>query len=144
MRPIDPGKAYRQVSTQTASAGQLVLMLYDGAIRFLERALLGFDREDPAEFHETIHNNVQRAQAIITELDLSLNLNEGGELGATLHRLYEYLNGRLHESNLHKTEDGIREAIQRLSVLRDAWSKMLQGPALVGPRTSARIARTTA
>ena len=45
-----PWQSYRQVSTQTASPGQLVLMLFDGAIRFLDRALEGFELEDPVEF----------------------------------------------------------------------------------------------
>lgn len=134
MKTIDPLKSYRQVSTQTAPPGQLVLMLYDGAIRFLNRALLGFEQEDPAEFNQTIHNNVRRAQDIIEELDMSLDVSKGGELGQSLRRLYQYMHDRLHESNRTKTQEGIRDALRRLSILRDAWSQMLQG----GPPPPAR------
>lgn len=119
-------RSYQQVTTQTAPPGQLVMMLYDGAIRFLERALTGFHFDDPLEFNSTINNNVLRAQEIINELNNSLDLNQGGELAATLRRLYNYMNHQLVVSNIHKTPDGIHDTIHRLSILRDAWSEMLR------------------
>ena len=67
MPPVNPWASYRSVATQTASPGQLVLMLFDGAIRFLECALNGFGSEDIVESYQTINNNVLRAQAIIHE-----------------------------------------------------------------------------
>jgi len=61
-------------------------------------------------------------------LDFSLNHKDGGELSVNLHRLYDYMNGRLHQSNREtKREEGILEVIRQLSVLRDAWCQMLQG-----------------
>lgn len=126
MQLINPWKSYRQVATQTASPGQLVLMLYEGAIRFLERSRLGFAKDDPAEFNGTINNNILRAQEIIQELNASLNTTAGGELAGTLRRLYEYMDWRLSESNRLKEENGIKEVIQRLTILRDAWATMLQ------------------
>src|SRR2546421_8119149 len=107
MPHTNPWQSYRQVATQTASPGQLVLMLFDGAIRFLERARLGFAAEDPLEFNQTIHNNITRAQDIITELNSTLNMEQGGDVAVTLRRLYDYMDGRLNESNRSKTEDGI-------------------------------------
>ena len=127
MNQKHPWNSYRQIATQTAPPGQLVLMLYEGAIRFLNRALAGFAKEDPAEYHETIHNNIQRAQDIVNELNASLNLEAGGELAVNLRRLYLYLDWRLMQSNLKKEPAGIEEAIRRLTVLRDAWSAMLNG-----------------
>lgn len=122
----NPWKSYQQVATQTASPGRLVLMLYDGAIRFLQQALSGFKNEDPLEFHLTINNNILRAQAIINELNHSLNMQEGGEFSDTLRQLYEYMDRRLQDSNLQKCESGIREVTQRISILRDAWLEMLR------------------
>ena len=122
----NPWQSYRQVATQTAPPGQLVLMLYDGAIRFLERARQGFQYEDPLEFNLTINNNLLKAQAIISELNLSLNMEEGKECAANFRRLYNYLDRRLQESNQYKQETGIVEVIGRLTVLRDAWAEMLQ------------------
>ena len=125
MHVADPWKSYRQIATRTAPPGQLVLMLYDGAIRFLEQGLAGFSMDDPATANMTVHNNLQRAQDIIRELNLSLNLEQGGEFAATLRRLYDYFDRRLWESNTRKQPDGIREVIRHLEVLRGAWSSML-------------------
>jgi flagellar secretion chaperone FliS len=126
MRPAsNPWKSYQQVATQTAPPGQLVLMLYEGAIRFLERALAGFSLEDPAEFNQTISNNILRAQDIIFELNVTLNIQEGGELAATLRQLYDYMARKLMESNLRKDEAPLKDVLQRMTVLRDAWAQML-------------------
>ena len=125
MNYANHAQAYRQIATQTAAPGQLVLMLYDGALGFLERALAGFRQEDPLEHNQTIHNNLMRAQAIIQELNFALNMEAGGELSATLRRLYQYFDDRLHESNLTKRDRGVREVIERLTVLRNAWAEML-------------------
>jgi len=122
----DAGQSYLRVATQTVSPGQLVLMLYDGALRFLERARLGFASDDPLEFNQTIHNNLVRAQEIISELNMALNIEAGGEFASTMRRLYDYLDRRLIESNRAKKEDGIIEVIGRLTVLRDAWAEMLR------------------
>src|SRR5205085_8822438 len=123
--PANPWQSYQQVATQTAPPGQLVLMLYEGAIRFLERALGGFELEDPAEFHQTISNNILRAQDIIFELNVTLNIQEGGELAMTLRRLYDYMGRQLMEGNLKKEEAPIRDVLGRIVVLRDAWAQML-------------------
>jgi flagellar protein FliS len=119
-------QSYRQVATQTASPGQLVLLLYNGIIRFLEQARLGFAKNDPKEFNETINNNVQRCQAIINEMNQSLNMAEGGEFAVRMSALYDYFDRRLHESNVNKTESGILEVLKHVTVLRDAWAEMLQ------------------
>jgi len=122
----NPWVCYRQVATQTASPGQLVLMLYEGAIAFLERALHGFSLQDPAELNQTIGNNILRAQAILEELDRALDLAAGGDFAVRMRGLYHYLDRRLMESNLRKQSDGIREVRDRLSVIRDAWREMLE------------------
>lgn len=126
MSLANPWSSYRQVATQTATPGQLVLMLFDGAIRFLERARLGFAEPDPLEFNVAVNNNIQRAQAIIRELNNSLNVREGGEIATNFRRLYDYMDERLQESNFQKTEAGIDDVLRRLGILRDAWAEMLQ------------------
>src|SRR6266481_4577241 len=126
MKPLSPWQSYRQVATRTASPGQLVLMLYEGAIRFLERAQAGFSLHDPVESNSTVNNNILRAQEIIRELDFSLNMTAGGELAFQLRRLYDYFDRLLQESNLKKEPTGICEVIKRLTVLRDAWACTLR------------------
>lgn len=134
MNPINPWQSYQKVATNTASPGQLVLMLYEGAIRFLERARAGFDCDEPVEFNTTINNNILRAQDIIRELDCSLNLEQGGDIAQQLRRLYDYFDRRLLEANLRKDSEGVSEVIARISTLRDAWAEMLeQQGAAAGP-----------
>jgi flagellar secretion chaperone FliS len=126
MRPAtNPWKSYQQVATQTAPPGQLVLMLYEGAIRFLERAQAGFKLEDPAEFNQTISNNILRAQDIVFELNVTLNIEQGGELAATLRQLYDYMGRKLMDANLQKDPEPLKDVLQRITVLRDAWAQML-------------------
>jgi len=78
-------------------------MLYDGAIRTLERALPGFSHDDPAEANMMVHNNLQRAQEIIRELNYSLNMDQGGECALTLRRLYDYFDRRLWKATCANT-----------------------------------------
>src|SRR5262245_37238334 len=122
MRVVDPWKSYRQFATQTAPPGQLVLMLYDGTVRSLERALAGCSLEALAGSNMAVHTNLQRAQDIIRELNLALNMEQGGEFAATLRRLYDYFDRRLWESNVQKRREGIEEVIRHVAVLREAWA----------------------
>jgi flagellar secretion chaperone FliS len=133
MNVVELCKSYRQVATQTASPGQLVVMLYDAAINSLERAMVGFEKDDPLEINQTIHNNVTRAQDIISELNSSLNLPAGGDFALTMRRLYDYMDNRLSESNLRKEPTGIREVTGRLTVLRDAWAETLRNQPSLEP-----------
>lgn len=133
MTPANPWKSYRKIATQTAPPGQLVLMLFDGAIRSLDRALLGFDHTDIGQRNATIHNNLQQAVDILRELNCSLDLESGGQLALTLRNLYTYFERRLIESNLKKSRKGIEEVLPMLRQLRDAWFNMLSG---AGPAPS--------
>ena len=126
MQTANPWKSYRQITALTAPPVQIILMLYEGALHSLERSLSGFSLADPAEANMTIHNNLQRAQEIIHELDCALNMEQGGEFASTLRRLYDYFDRRIRESNLQKKRAGVEEVIIHLTVLRDAWATMLQ------------------
>ncbi len=125
MNTANSWKSYRQIATQTAPPGQLILMLFDGALLSLERALVGFEHTDPGQKNQAIHNNLRRAVDIIRQLNYALNLEAGGELAATLRRLYHYFDARLTESNLKKKRDGVDEVLVHLKGLRDAWATML-------------------
>ena len=120
-------RSYRQHATLTAPPGRIVLMLYDGALAFLDRSRSGFTLKDPAQFNMTVSNNLLRAQDMIRELRQSLDTEKGGELAATLNRLYEYFDRRLQESNLKKDLTAIDEVSRHLTILRDAWDAMIEG-----------------
>ena len=128
MQRNNPWQSYRKVATQTASPGQLILMLYEGAIRFSEQALAGFEhRGDPLAFNQTINNNIHRAQAIIVELNAVLNMRGGGEVALPISAgSMSSMDRRLREANIRKQREPIEEVIMRLRVLRDSWAEMLQ------------------
>src|SRR5687767_979528 len=96
-------RTYRANAVLTASPGQLVLMLYDGALKAMALARQGFENpaDDPRRI-EVINHQLLKAQAILTELQNGLNMEVGGEFAQTMHRLYDYHNRRLLEANLRK------------------------------------------
>ncbi len=117
--------AYRANAVGSAKPENLVVMLFDGAIRFLGAAIRAFDHEDPLDFNLTIHTNLTKTQAIIRELNNALDLDNGGELGQKLTSLYNYFDQRLQEANIHKDRAIIEEILARISELRDAWNESL-------------------
>ena len=121
-----PWDSYRKVATQTATPGQLVLMLYDGALGFLEKAKTGFDYKDPLLFNQTINNNLVRAQAIIHELNAALDMRAGGEVASNFRQLYNYFYRRLGEANRKKQREPIDEISARLRTIRESWAQMLR------------------
>ena len=119
-------RTYQTQAVLTASPGLLVLMLYEGALRFLAQAhvALEADKDDWHRF-EVINRNIQKAQNIIAELKGTLNHDAGGEVAANLDRLYEYYIRRLHEANFKKDVTPVIEVEGLLGELRDGWSEML-------------------
>jgi flagellar protein FliS len=120
-------RTYRANAVLTASPGQLVLMLYDGALKALALAREGFARPE-SDFRriEVINTQLLKAQAILNELSSGLNLEAGGEFADTLHRLYEYHLHRLFEANVRKQVEPVIEVERLIRELRDAWSEMLR------------------
>tara|TARA_B100001123_G_C15315266_1_gene1025912 strand:- start:1756 stop:2256 length:501 start_codon:yes stop_codon:yes gene_type:complete len=126
MGSVNKLNAYRVNAVGSASPGSLVVMLYDGAIRFLGAALRAFEHDDPLDFNLTIHTNITKTQDIIRELNNALDLENGGELGQNLTSLYYYFDQRLQEANIKKDREGIEEVLSRISELRDAWNESLE------------------
>jgi flagellar protein FliS len=119
-------RTYRANAVLTASPGQLVLMLYDGALKALAITLDAFSRpEDDLKRIEVINTHLLKAQAILRELQSGLNFEAGGEFAQTMNRLYEYHQRRLFEANLRKQSEPVREVEKLVRELRDAWAEML-------------------
>jgi flagellar protein FliS len=118
-------RTYRATSILTASPGQLVLMLYDGALKAMALSREAFAaNEDPRRI-ETINTQLMKAQAILAELQNGLNMEAGGEFARTMHRLYDYHNRRLLEANIRKQVEPVIEVERLVRDLRDAWAQML-------------------
>lgn len=118
-------KSYKAQSVQTASPGKLVLMLFDGYLRFTTAAKNSFNEDDLTKKNEGINNNLIRAQNIVTELQSSLDMSVPGELPGTLYRLYDYVLHQLQQANLQKKPEPIDEADKVINELREAWAEML-------------------
>lgn len=118
-------RTYRANAVLTASPGQLVLMLYDGALKAMAIAREAFAAPDDARRIETINTQLLKAQAILSELQNGLNLEAGGEFARTMHRLYDYHNRRLFEANIRKQVEPVIEVEKLVRELRDAWAQML-------------------
>jgi flagellar protein FliS len=117
--------AYRTVDAQSRSPLELVVMLYDGAIRFVTQARDAHTRGD----RRGRAVGVSRAMAIVNELQNTLDVDRGREIAMELDRLYRYITARLLD--VTRTGDGtpLDEILQLLTTLRDAWAQASTAPA---------------
>lgn len=114
--------AYKDTEIQTADQGKLIVMLYEGAIRFLKLAEQHMDHRT----YDIVNTNIVKAQEIVTELMLSLNMEEGGEIAHNLFNLYAYMKKRLLEANMQKELAPVQEVIKLLEQLKGAWEEVVQ------------------
>lgn len=114
-------QAYKNVKVNTASNGDLIVMLFDGAIRFANQAINCIDESDIAG----AHNKLVRAQDIMTELISVLNMDVG-EIAQNLYQLYTFINQLLIQANVNKDPVLIQQAIKLLTELRDMWHEVVE------------------
>lgn len=112
---------YREVEIGTASGLKLVVMLYAGAVKFLNLSKQGIQNRQL----DVANNNIIKAQDIISELMSSLNF-DAGEVAHNLYSLYIYMNKRLLEANIQKNIAIIDEVIRLLDTLKSAWEELLK------------------
>lgn len=114
--------AYAYLATQvtTTDQGDLLLMLYEGAIKFLKQAKVKMEERDFAQKGILI----SKALDVIAELDGSLNAEKGGELAQNLHNLYFYCNTRLLQANLRMNLAQVDEVIRILEALKEAFTQI--------------------
>jgi flagellar protein FliS len=117
-------QSYRQNAVMTAPPGRLVVMLYDGAGRFLRRASLAMQNGDIARTNESL----QRGEAIIDELLVTLNHELGGELAASLRDLYLFCRRHLNEARIDKDHEKVDAVVGLLEELRDAFAQIDPDP----------------
>ena len=110
-----PYEKYKSSSVQTSTPGQLVIMLYDGAIRFVKAGLDGISSNDYAK----ANMNLGKAQTIISEL--MSTLNRSYDISKNLYSLYEYMNYLLIQTNIKKKVESGEEVLGYLQELRETW-----------------------
>lgn len=123
---VNPYSSYHKTQVETADPGKLLLMLYEGALRFLGRARHAMEQRNV----EAAGSNLLRTQEIIAELMASLNL-DAGDVAVSLFRLYEYMHYLLVQANIKKDAQMLGQVEEMLMQLKDAWSSAL-GTGLAG------------
>ncbi|HPG31612.1 MAG TPA: flagellar export chaperone FliS [bacterium] len=118
----NPYNQYKKSSIQTASQGKLILMMYEGAIKFLNIAI----EHIALKRYDIVNSNIIKTQDIITELMLALNLEVGGDIAKNLYSLYDYMNRRLVEANIKKNEEIAKEILKLLLELKEAWDLVVK------------------
>jgi flagellar secretion chaperone FliS len=111
------GNAYRQSAVLTATPEQLVVMLYDGARRFLHQAAVAMRAGDV----ELTHVKLRRAESIISHLRNTLDM-EQGEISARLQSIYLFCNRHLNQARIERDATKIEEVSNLLGELREAWN----------------------
>lgn len=112
--------AYQRNAIMTATPQELTLMLYEGAIKFCNIAMMSIEKKDI----EKANTNLKKAQAIITELRATLDHKY--EVWEDFERVYEYIYRMLVEANMHKDTEALEEALKRIREMRDTWKEVMR------------------
>jgi flagellar protein FliS len=112
-------QAYQTNAVQTASPEQLVVMLYDGCLKFLRRAEAAAQNGARPQCTQA----VSRATAIIMELNATLDMERGGEISTNLRSIYLFLNRHLLEASSECSPERIAQAIPMVADLREAFAQ---------------------
>jgi len=120
LQKFNPSTQYKETQIQTANQGKLIVMMYDGAIKFIKVAIENL----PKNKYDIVNKNIIKAEDIILELMLSINF-EAGEFANKLFSLYSYMHRRLMEGNIQKDSKPLNEVLGYLEDLREAWAQVV-------------------
>jgi flagellar protein FliS len=115
--------AYKQQSILTAPPGRLVVMLYDGCVRFLFQSAYAMREGN----RKVAQERLRRAEAIIDELRITLDHDKGGQIAANLDALYGFSRSHLIKAWTEQDADKIDEVSRLMAELRDAWAQVASG-----------------
>ena len=111
---------YQKNSVQTASPAKIILMLYDGAIKFCHMALVAIDEKNI----EKANLNIQKAQKIIVQLRVSLDTKY--PVSQEFDKVYDYIYRRLVEANMKKDNEILEEALKHIKTMRETWIEVMK------------------
>lgn len=117
---------YQRNAILTASPEKLVKLLYEGAIKNLEKSRLGLADQKTARSPE-VGQALNRAMGILGELRASLDHAAGGQVAKDLDRLYEYGLDQLSQANLTRTANGVANTLQVMRTLKEGWDGIISG-----------------
>lgn len=113
----DKTDQYLENKIIAAKPEELTYMLYEGIVKFIKKALISLEGKN----HEQVNYNTQRAQAIVDELRSTLNMDI--PLSESLDSLYEYMNYKLLNANIDKSETEFKEALEIAEDFKDTWKE---------------------
>ena len=117
---VNAAEAYKRQQVLTSTPEALTLMLYNGALRFMTEGREAIEKKD----YEEANNSLQKAQNIITEFRVTLNMEY--EISHQLLPLYNYVYDRLVEANMKSDLAQLDEAKNIITELRDAWAQAMK------------------
>lgn len=113
---------YKTTSVQSASKEKILLMLYEGAIRFMKQAIVAIEKKDIA----ARGTNVGRAFDIVMELNNTLNFEAGGELAKSLEQLYMFVTDQLTQANIKNDRVPLEHALKTMETLYSGWVEAVE------------------
>lgn len=116
----NPYVQYNNSKILTASPAELTLMLYDGAIKFCNIAIMGIEQENI----QKTHDNIMKTERIVKEFQITLNHNY--PVAEDFDAVYTYLIRRLHEANMKKDKEILEEVLTHLRTMRDTWKEVMR------------------
>lgn len=116
-----PHSQYKKNVVDTATPLMLIIMLYDEAIRMCTLAIADMNIDK-----ESVHKKLIKAQKILTELTVALNMESGGEVAENLKSIYVYAHTKLVEGNVENNKGKVEEVLKMLKELRSAWHTINQ------------------
>ncbi len=122
MPTTDQAQRYQEIEIRTATPIELVVLLYDAAISNLQKAQEHIATRDIAARTRCLN----KAAAVITELQANLNFQAGGTIAPSLDRLYRYMRNSIVRANLHQDAGPLTESVRLLTSLRTAWTEIAQ------------------
>lgn len=110
---------YNRNKIMTASPSELTLLLYEGAIKFCNVALIGFEQNDL----QKVHNNIKKVEDIIMEFQITLNHNY--PVAEDFNKVYQYIYDLLVEANIKKDKELLEKALEEIRGMRDTWKEVM-------------------
>jgi len=120
LNPKQYYKAYSKTDVNTSDQLTLIIMLYEGLLRFLKKAMIKIEENDV----EAAHNYFIRSKDIVNELLSTLHAEKGGDIGNNLRELYLYMFRRIVEANLKKDMEISKDVYQVAKTLHEGWVQL--------------------
>lgn len=113
----NPYSTYKQTAVETSTTEKLLIMLFNGGIKFLKLAEQALEEKNYFE----AHNSLTRVQDILSELMVTLDMKKGGEIAVNLYELYSFYRNEVIEANMKKDRARLKPVLEFFELFRDTW-----------------------